>query len=502
MPLLQLCSARQRLSGLSLLGTLTCLWPLAFAGCERAAATSGPPAPPKVTVGRPELRTIVDEDEYGGWLRAARTVEVRSRVRGHIDKVHFQDGDFVDKGQLLFELDPRPFQVQIDEAVAAANALKAQQNAAEKELARNRELARKGAVTQQELEKSEADALAFAARYNAALQQAERFKLDLLYARIAAPIAGRVGRALLTEGNLVNAGGADPLLATIVSTDPIHVSFTIDERALQRYQRLRAEQSAREANNGAGDASGTAQPAPAQPAPAQPAPAAIEAANAAGAAPAAAAGPAEPPQPVPPPQPPRVARPSIRDRRLLFRFALDSDAGFPHEGLIDFTENQVDSMTGTIEVRGLADNLDGTLVAGSRVRVRVAVGDPYEALVVPDTAILADQEKRYLLHVGRDNIVARHDILPGRLLDDGFRIVRSAPGNSAPLGAADRIITLGLQRARVNYPVEPVESTAASNSAGAANRTEAASDAVPSNAGGVNSDRANSNSNSGAASAP
>lgn len=491
MPLPQLFSARQRLAGLSLLGMLTYLWPLAFAGCERAAATSSPPVPPKVTVGRPELRTIVDEDEYGGWLRAARTVEVRSRVRGHIDKVHFQDGDFVERGQLLFELDPRPFQVQIDEAVAAANALKAQQNAAEKELARNRELARKGAVTQQELEKSEADALAFAARYNAALQQAERFKLDLLYARIAAPIAGRVGRALLTEGNLVNAGGADPLLATIVSTDPIHVSFTIDERALQRYQRLRAEQSAREASDAAGDAPGALQPVPA----------ASEAAAAAGAAPATAASPAEqpqPPQPVPPPQPTpqptRVARPSIRDRRLAFRFALDSDAGFPHEGLIDFTENQVDSMTGTIEVRGLADNLDGTLVAGSRVRIRVAVGDPYEALVVPDTAILADQEKRYLLLVGRDNIVARHDILPGRLLDDGFRLVRSAPGTPTPLGATDRLITLGLQRARVNYPVEPVESSVVSNSADAANRTEAASKAGRSNTTGMNSDKANSNS--------
>jgi len=402
---------RERRSGLLFAVILGVLGPLAIAGCERAAATSGPPAPPKVTVGRPEVRTIVDEDEYGGWLRAAKTVEVRSRVRGHIDKVHFLDGDFVDKGQLLFELDPRPFQVQIDESIAAANALKAQQNAAEKELARNRELARKGAVTQQELEKSEADSLAFAARYNAALQQAERFKLDLQYARITAPISGRVGRALLTEGNLVNAGGADPLLATIVSTDPIHVSFTIDERALQRYQRLRADQAARESPEPpVGD----------------------------GAAPA----------------PPR---PSIRDRRLAFRFALDSDEGFPHEGLIDFTENQVDSTTGTIEVRGITENSSGTLVAGSRVRVRVAVGDPYSALVVPDTAILSDQERRYLLVVSADNVVSRYDIQPGRLLDDGFRIVRPASGNAQPLGNEDRIITLGLQRARVNYPVEPIE---------------------------------------------
>ena len=460
----------RRLLGAMVLGGL---WMVAFAGCERAVATSQPPSPPKVTVGHPELRTIVDEDEYGGWLRAAKTVEVRSRVRGHIDKVHFQDGDFVDKGQLLFELDPRPFQVQIDESIAAANALKAQQNAAEKELARNRELARKGAVTQQELEKSEADALAFAARYYAALQQAERFKLDLLYARIVAAIPGRIGRAQLTEGNLVNAGGADPLLATIVSTDPMHVSFTIDERALQRYQRLRAEQAASESTTPA--ASDLRAPSEAQPASDAAAAVTPVAGNAAasatspattpapppattaGAAPATATGNTEqrPPGAIEPPAAPRIPRPSIRDRRLAFRFALDSDDGFPHEGIIDFTENQVDSTTGTIEVRGIADNLAGMLVAGSRVRVRVAVGDPYSALVVPDSAILADQERRYLLVVGADNVVARHDILPGRLLDDGFRIVRSAPSNSKPLGNEDRIITLGLQRARVNYPVDP-----------------------------------------------
>lgn len=446
---------QQRL-GLLLALALAFFWPLAFAGCERAAATSGPPAAPKVTVGRPELRTIVDEDEYGGWLRAARTVELRSRVRGHIDKVHFQDGDFVDKGQLLFELDPRPFQVQIDESVAAANALKAQQNAAEKELARNRELARKGAVTQQELEKSEADALAFAARYNAALQQSERFKLDLLYARITAPISGRIGRAFLTEGNLVNAGGADPLLATIVSINPIHVSFTIDERALQRYQRIRAEEAARSVDDAANGP--TANPSLETP-PSTPGTPSINVAEA-GATPDAtpsAASAADAPMARPPVQ---SVRPTIRDRRLAFRFALDSDEDFVHEGLIDFTENQVDSSTGTIEVRGRVDNPDGTLVAGSRVRVRVAVGAPYSALVVPDTAILSDQERRYLLVVGPENVVLRHDVMPGRLLDDGFRMVRSASGNSAPLAPADRIITLGQQRARVNYAVEPLESSA------------------------------------------
>ncbi|MFO0818535.1 MAG: efflux RND transporter periplasmic adaptor subunit [Pirellulales bacterium] len=365
-------------------------------GCNRAAAKPAPAEPPKVTVSRPTVRDVVDEDEYGGWLRAAKTVEVRARVRGHIDKIHFQDGDFVEKDQLLFELDPRPFQVQIDETVAAANALKAQQLASEKDLARNRELARKGAVTQQELEKSEADALSFAARYASALQQSERYKLDLEYARVTAPIAGRIGRAMLTEGNLVNAGGSDPLLTTIVSVDPIFAYFTVDERSLQRYLRERRP---------------------------------IEG---------------------------ETTKTTIRERQMPLRFALDSDEGFPHEGVLDFADNQVDSTTGTIEVRGVVANPRGQLVAGSRIRVRVASGESYSATLVPDEAILADQEKRFVLVLGPDNIVLRRDIQPGRLLDDGFRIVRGADNGPESLKKDDWIIINGLQRARVNYPVTPL----------------------------------------------
>lgn len=376
---------------------LTCLSGLLTTGCNRAAATSAPSAPPKVTVSHPAARSITDEDEYGGWLRAAKTVEVRARVRGHILKIHFEDGEFVEKDQLLFELDPRPFQVQIDEAIAAANALKAQQIASDKDLMRNRELARKGAVTQSDLEKSEADALSFAARFAASLQQAERFKLDLEYAKITAPIGGRIGRAMLTEGNLVNAGGSDPLLTTIVSIDPIFAYFTVDERSLQRYQRIRQP------------AGGDTKPT------------------------------------------------TLRERQMPFRFALDSDEGFPHEGVLDFAENQVDSTTGTIEVRGIVDNPRGQLTAGSRIRVRVAVGEKYEAVLVPDTAILSDQEKRYVLVLGKENTVLRRDIVPGRLLDDGLRIVRPAAGGEESLGKDDWIITLGLQRARINYPVEPLD---------------------------------------------
>ncbi|MFO0905356.1 MAG: efflux RND transporter periplasmic adaptor subunit [Pirellulales bacterium] len=408
-------SARRVIAGVALLATLS---PLLIAGCNRAGAAAAPSAPPKVTVRFPESRTIEDEAEYGGWLQAAKTVEVRARVRGHIEKVHFKDGDLVQKDQLLFELDQRPFQAEIDATLANANALDAQRIAAQKDFERNLELNRRGAVTKADLEKSEADYKAFEARVVAVKQQAERSKLDLEYSRITAPIAGRISRAMLTEGNLVNAGGSDPLLTTIVSVDPIFAYFQIDERMLQRYRAAR-----RQAN---GDA----------------------------------------------PEGP------LRDRHIPFRFALDSDEGFPHKGELDFSDNQVDTTTGTIEVRGVAENADGRLVAGSRIRVRVPVSEPYEALLISDEAILADQEKRYVLIVGQEDVVLRRDVKPGRLLDDGMRIVL-APESGEPLTKADRVITIGTQRARVNYPVQPVDENGQPVPAGAAPSAKPAAPVAP-----------------------
>lgn len=364
-------------------------------GCSPTPPVTELP-PPKVTVQPPEVRELVDYDEYNGWLAAKETVEVRARVRGHIQQVHFQDGDLVKKGQLLFELDPRPFQVSIDETLAQARSLEAQQLAAEKDVARNRELAKKGAVSVQELEKSEADAASYTARIEATRQQAEKFKLDLEFARITAPIAGRISRALLTAGNLVNAGGSDPLLTTIVSVDPIQVYFDVDERALQRYQASRSKQE-------------TAKPAA-----------------------------------------------TIKEQQLPVFFGRETDDGYPHQAVLDFAENRVDPTTGTIQLRGEAPNRNGLFVAGSRVRIRVPVSEPYQALVVPDTAVLTDQDKKYVLVVDDKNVVLRRDVTLRKLLDDGQRVILCKE-----LTKDDRVIVLGLQRARIDYPVEPVEAKAA-----------------------------------------
>lgn len=348
--------------------------------------------PPKVTVGQPVERELLDEADFNGWLRASETVELRARVRGHIQKIHFQDGELVEKDQLLIELDPRPFQVQVEQAIAHGDAFDAQKVAAEKDVARYEALVKENAASRQQLEQVIAEAASFDAQINAKAAEVKQYQLDLKFSRITAPIAGRISRAMLTEGNLVNAGGSDPLLTTIVALDPVHVYFSVDERTVQQAR-----------------------------------------------------------------QPGADSAEALRERKIPFRFGLDSDDGYPHEGTLDFADNQIDSETGTIELRGVVDNKQGIFVPGSRVRVRVPVGEPYSAVLVPDAAILSDQDKRYLLVVGDKNVVTRRDITLGKLLDDGMRVVLPGANDDTGITTGDRIIVLGLQRARVNYPVDPVE---------------------------------------------
>jgi RND family efflux transporter MFP subunit len=379
---------------------------LALAGCNSTPSADKPSEAPRVTVVHPTIRSLVDEDDYNGWLEAFKTVEVRSRVRGHITKVHFNDGDMVKEGQPLFDLDSAPFEAELKQTEAQAAALHAQKVATQKVLDRDRVLLKSGAATQEETDKAEADLGSLTAQIAAKSAEADRCRLNLKYAKITADLAGKVSKAALSEGNLVNAGGSDPLLTTIVAVDPIYVDFNVDERAMQRYQEIGASRR------------GTDQPQ------------------------------------------------SLREQKIVFSFGLDTEKGFPHEGNLVFADNKYTAGTGTIPVRGVAPNPDGRLVPGSRVRVRVPVSDKYEAAVVPDSAVLSDQDRKYLLVLGKDNTVLRRDITLGRLLGDGMRVILPAPGEEQTAENKDWaknwesqwVITVGLQRARVDYPVEPLDS--------------------------------------------
>src|SRR5262245_54841214 len=214
-----------------LLGAIPCL----LAGGCREAPVAATTQAPRVTVMLPEQRQLSDTEEFNGWMGPDQSVEVRARVRGKIIKVNFTDGQYVKKHDLLFELDPRPYQAEIGKARDSLKVFEAQKTAADKEEARLRILQTKGGASTQQVEKAEADALALAAQISATQNEITTAELDLEYSRITAEIGGRVGKAELSEGNLVNAGGSDPLLTTIVSVDPIRIYFNIDERSLQRY---------------------------------------------------------------------------------------------------------------------------------------------------------------------------------------------------------------------------------------------------------------------------
>lgn len=366
-------------------------------GCQPATAKTQPPPPPPVTVQYPEQREIVDYSQYNGWTAASKTVEVRSRVRGHIQDIGFTDGDMVKESQMLFQLDPRPFEEEVKVAEGQIGTDQAQLEFAAAEEERIQELFDKKISTKAELQRAIASRKSWAAKVVAGEREIERRKLELEYATIKAAISGKIGRAQLVKGNLVNAGGSDPLLTTIVALDPIHVYLFVDERTLLEYRERNAERRAR-----------------------------------------------------------THAKP-FKESQIPFDFALETDKDYPHHGILDFAENKIDPQTGTIEIRGAADNPNSQFLPGSRVRVRIPISVPYAAILVPDTAVLSDQDQRYVLCLNDENKVVRRDITPGRLLDDGMRVVLPDAGKAKPLTTDDLMIVNGLQRARIDYAVEPMD---------------------------------------------
>jgi multidrug efflux system membrane fusion protein len=371
---------------------------IAASGCDKKPAEKAKEAP-RVTVAHPITHTLTDEADYNGWLEAFKTVDVRARVRGHITKVYFQDGDLVTEGKTpLFDIDEAPFQAELAQTEAQSKSLESQEVSASKLVERDRILIKSNAVSQQDLDKAEADAKSFVAQIMAKKAEADRIRLDLKYAKIIAPLTGKIGKANLVVGDLVNAGGTDPVLATIVTVDPVYVDFNVDERAIQRYQQADSPRSDKQQ--------------------------------------------------------------SLRERGIKFTFGLDTEKGFPHVGTLVFADIKYTEGTGTILVRGVAENKDGLFIPGSRARVRLPVGDKYSATLVPDAAVCTDQKQKYLLVVGGDKPddknAKRVNVELGRLLDDGMRVVIS------PALKADAwIITEGMERARLNYPVEPIPEAAA-----------------------------------------
>ena len=335
-------------------------------GCNKATAKVATPAPPTVTVSKPVVREVLDYDQYTGRLAAIDEVEVRARVKGYLDSINFKDGDDVKKGQLLFQIDPRPFDATVKTAEGQVEQLKARKIKNEADVKRYRDLVPKGAATEQDLDKAIGELGEAVAGISSAQAEVERAKLDQEYARITSPIDGTISRAQLTVGNLIGGeAGGEQLLTTIVRLDPIYVYFDVDQRAAQQYRK-----------------------------------AAIERLGAA-------------------------AVKSVRDMNIKFQFGLASETGFPHEGVIDFIDNKIDATTGTISVRGEVKNAQRLFKPGFFARIRVAAGEKYKAVLVSDRAIGTQQGQKYVLVIDDKNTVIFRPVTLGAPQDDGLRVVRT-----------------------------------------------------------------------------
>jgi RND family efflux transporter MFP subunit len=366
-------------------------------GCNHEPAAPTPEAP-KVSVMHPEQREITNHLEFNGWFQADKVQEVRSRVRGHIANVHFENGDMVKKGDPLFEIDARPFQAALDAAKAQVVSTEASLKLANAEHERNAFLIGKGAVSQQEFDISLAKKGVAAAEKLKAEQAVKRAELDLEYAHIKAEQDGRISKAQLTEGNLVNAGGSDPLLTTIMTIDPIRLYFNVDEATFQEYARRMGKQGKNVAESLAG----------------------------------------------------------LKGTPVPFTFAEGNDKNFSNKGTLSFVDNQVDPSTGTMAVYGTVENKNGSFQPGERVRVRLPFGKPTASLLVPETSILADQAKRYVMIVNDKNTAVRRNVTLDALTDDSMRVIKPADTLAEGENAAEWwVIVDNLQRVRINYPVIP-----------------------------------------------
>ncbi len=333
---------------------------------ERQQQGGAPPPPPAVTVAKPVKRTVVEYDEYVGRFTAINAVEVRARVSGYLDKVHFKDGQIVKQGDLLFTVDKRPFQNSLDQA--RANLVQAQSNLAftESDYTRGQQLVRDKTITEQTFEqRAQAfrNAKASVANAEAAVRQAE---LDLEFTDLRAPIEGRIGDRRVSPGNLVTGGtgGNTTLLATIVSTDPIYFEFTFDEASYLRYQRL------------------------------------------------ATAG-----QDV-----------ASRNAGVQVAIKLIDENDFEHEGRMDFVDNVIDRSTGTIRGRAVFANPKEVFTPGMFARVRVPGTPPYEGLLVPDVAIGTEQARRFVMVVDDQDTARPKYVTLGPVTKDGLRVIKDGIG--------------------------------------------------------------------------
>jgi membrane fusion protein, multidrug efflux system len=357
---------------------------VALSGCGDKPPQQVAAAPP-VTVAQPTKRTVTDWDEFTGRFEAVEEVQVRARVGGFVTSVEFRDGAFVNTGDLLYVIDARPFEAVAEQADGQLADARAKAELAKRELDRGLTLVQTSAVSEQVVDQRRQALQAAHAAETVAEGALKAAQLNVEFTHVLAPIAGRVSRHLVSVGNLVQGSDSgSTLLTSIVSLDPIYIYFDMDEATYLKYNRLFFEGK----------------------------------------------------------------RPSSRETPNPVQITLTGEAKPSHDGKMDFLDNRLDLSTGTLRGRAVVPNKDFSVLPGQFGRVRLIGSAPYEALLLPDTAIATDQSRKIVFVVKDDDTVEARAVVLGPL-DDGLRVIREG------LKPGDRVIVEGLQRARVGAKVSP-----------------------------------------------
>jgi len=361
---------------------------VAVAGCGERNTYVAPP-PPEVTVAKPVQRDVVNFLEATGNAAAVNSANLVARVSGFIESIDYTDGDAVEKGKLLFTIEPEPYDLKLRQTQAAQASAKATLTQAQAEYERQSNLAQTGSASRASLD----NATANRASAQGALDQAEvNTKLAAInvdYAHVSAPFAGVVTARQVSIGDFVGGSGSPTVLASIVQLVPIYVNFSISERDV-----LRVRDDMRRRGLTTADL-----------------------------------------------------------KKVPVDVGLQTEEGYPHQGMLDYASSNVDASTGTLTARAVFENKDRVLLPGMFVRVRVPLGTQPKALLVPDAALGTDQDGRYLLTVGKDDVVAQHAVEIGAL-HGKLRVIEKG------ISPDDRIVVGGIQRAVPGQKVAPREGTA------------------------------------------
>ncbi|HHW3965395.1 TPA: efflux RND transporter periplasmic adaptor subunit [Raoultella planticola] len=354
-----------------------------LASCDNSAAQNAAPQAPAVSAADVVVKSISQWDSFNGRIEAVESVQLRPRVSGYIEKVNYTDGQEVKKGEVLFTIDDRTYRAALEQAQATLARAKTQASLARSEASRTDKLINTNVVSREEWEQRRSAATQAQADIQAAQAAVDAAQLNLDFTKVTAPIDGRASRALITSVNLVTAGDSASVLTTVVSQKTVYVYFDVDESTYLHYQNL--------ARSGQGAAS--------------------------------------------------------NHLALPVEIGLVGEDGYPHQGKVDFLDNQLTPSTGTIRMRALLDNTQRQFIPGLFARVRLPGSAEFQATLIDDKAVLTDQDRKYVYIVDKDGKAQRRDIKPGRLAA-GLRIVQQG------LNPGDKVIVEGLQK--VFMPGMPV----------------------------------------------